>query len=141
MRSGIVELTRRHRDLLSNDLGAAAALLFDIGIGRYAPAPREATGDAAARRTCEEESTRIREAGVALDRNSRALAAAREGDRTRTAVQQWLRDLGLALGNDVWIACQRSGAGLRIGTPCRRLPGDAPDGAHRRPGIRRDPSH
>ena len=33
-----------------------------------------------------------------------ALAAAREGDRTHTEVQGWLRDLGRALGFDVWIA-------------------------------------
>jgi type II restriction enzyme len=109
MRSGILELNRLYRDLLSNDLGAVAALLFDIGTGRYTPAPRDATRDAAARRAWEEELNRIREAGAALDAKNRALAAAREGDRTHTEVQQWLRDLGTALGYDVWIAANDQG--------------------------------
>jgi type II restriction enzyme len=132
MRSGILELNRRHRDLLSNDLGAVAALLFDIGNGRYTPAPREATWDAAARRAWEEELTRIREAGAALDAKNRALAVAREGDRTHTEVQQWLRDLGLALGYDVWIAANDQGRACgsgRLADGCLEvLPGALAEG-------------
>jgi len=35
MREGVLRLNQEHRDLLSNDLGAVAGLLFDIGSGRY----------------------------------------------------------------------------------------------------------
>lgn len=38
MRTGVLDLNDRHRDLLSNDLGAIGGLLFDIGSDRY-PAP------------------------------------------------------------------------------------------------------
>ena len=40
MRDGIEALNARYRDLLSNDLGAVAGLLFDIGSGRYQAPPR-----------------------------------------------------------------------------------------------------
>ncbi|PLS69867.1 type II restriction endonuclease, partial [Salmonella enterica subsp. enterica serovar Typhimurium] len=40
MRSGILDLNDRYRDLLSNDLGAIGGLLFDIGSGRYPAPPR-----------------------------------------------------------------------------------------------------
>ena len=39
----------------------------------------------------------------------RALAAARDGDRTHTEIQGWLRDLGRALGFDVWVAANDRG--------------------------------
>ena len=34
MRARVLKLNAEHRDLLSNDLGAVAGLLFDIGSGR-----------------------------------------------------------------------------------------------------------
>lgn len=77
MRSSIVELNARCRDLLSNDLGAVAGLLFDIGGRRYAAPP--------------------------LGDDAKALAAGRESDRTHSEEQGWLRDLGTALGFDAWI--------------------------------------
>ena len=40
MRRGILELNTKYRDLLSNDLGAIAGALFDVGSGRYPPPPR-----------------------------------------------------------------------------------------------------
>lgn len=46
MRSGILATNSRYRDPLSNDLGATAGLLFDLGSGRYA-APRTADDEAA----------------------------------------------------------------------------------------------
>ena len=98
MRAGVLALNSAHRDLLSNDLGAVAGLLFDVGSGRYAAPPRE--DDAAARDTWVRDLAAVR-ASAAQDRT---LAAARETDRTHTQVQGWLRDLGLALGYDVWIA-------------------------------------
>lgn len=116
MRAGILRLNATYRDLLSNDLGAIAGFLFDVGSGRYAPPPRD--GDDAAQRAWEADLARVREAG-AKERN--ALEAAREGDRTHTEVQGWLRDLGRALGFDVWIAANDRGRVLgsgRLGDGC-----------------------
>src|SRR3972149_280411 len=47
MRQGILALNAECRDLLSNDLGAIAGLLFDVGSGRYPAPPRD--DDAVAR--------------------------------------------------------------------------------------------
>ena len=118
MRQGILAINARFRDQLSNDLGAVAGLLFDIGSERYLAPP--AADDEAARRTWEADLARVRAEGTAADK---ALAAAREGDRTHTEVQGWLRDLGLALGFDVWIASNdvsRPYAGGRLGDGCLR---------------------
>ena len=38
MRASLIRLNERFRDLLSNDLGAIAGLMFDLGNKRY-PAP------------------------------------------------------------------------------------------------------
>lgn len=99
MRQGILSLNAKCRDLLSNDLGAFAGLLFDIGSGRYAAPPLG--DDAAAQATWEADLARIREE----DQKARkAREAEREGDRTHTEVQGWLKELGKALGFDVWVA-------------------------------------
>lgn len=66
---------------------------------------------------------------------SKAAIAEGENERTRTAVQGWLRDLGLALGFDVWIAANDRGrlhagmplgADVWIGCPSRSPPRRAP---------------
>ena len=99
MREGILRLNTEHRTLLSNDLGAIGGLLFDIGTERY-PAP-----------PLEDDATRLAawEQDLATVRAETATAAkaskeARESDRTHTEIQMWLRDLGLQLNFDVWIA-------------------------------------
>jgi len=121
MRQGILRLNAEHRALLSNDLGAVAGLLFDIGTGRYAPPPRE--GDRAALAAWQADLARVREDS---DRSRRAEERAREGDRTHTQVQAWLRDLGRALGFDVWVAANDRGRpyeGAALGDGClARLP-------------------
>ena len=94
MRAGFLRLNQEHRALLSNDLGALAGLLFDLGSGRYAPPP---TNDPLAQRAWEADLARVRE-------EAKAQAQAKEGDRTHTQVQGWLRDLGHALGFAVWVA-------------------------------------
>lgn len=99
MREGILRMNAEHRLLLSNDLGAIAGLLFDVGAGRYAAPPR--TNDEAATRAWEADLARVREAA---DKEKRTRAAEQEGDRTHTEIQGWLRDLGRALGFDVWVA-------------------------------------
>lgn len=116
MRSGVLRLNQEHRDLLSNDLGAVGGLLFDIGSGRYAPPPR--SDDAAARSEWEQDLLRVREEGA---KQRKALEVARADDRTHTEVQGWLRDLGRALGFDVWIAINDRGralAGGQLGDGC-----------------------
>ena len=116
MRDGLIELNARYRDALSNDLGAIAALLFDVGSGRYAAPPR--TDDVAARAEWEQDLARVRDQAA---KSEKALTAAREGDRTHTEVQGWLRDIGHALGFDVWIASNDGGRaynGGRLGDGC-----------------------
>ena len=120
MRSGILDFNLRHRDLLSNDLGAVAGLLFDVGSGRYRAPPRDAdTGCASDQRAAwEAELARVRDAST---RDAKALASARDSDRTHTEVQGWLRDLGHALGYAVWIAAndQSRPCGVgRLGDGC-----------------------
>jgi type II restriction enzyme len=99
LRAGALRLVTKHRDLLSNDLGAVAGLLFDVGSGRY-PAPPRAD-DAAALAAWEADLAKVREES-AKERTARERASA--GDRTHVEVQGWLRDLGRALGFDVWVA-------------------------------------
>jgi len=94
MREGILRLNEKYRGQLSNDLGAIAGLLFDVGSGRYPAPPRD--DDAAARAAWE--------ADLAKVRSEAKHGKAAEQDRTHTEIQMWLRDLGRALGFDVWIA-------------------------------------
>jgi type II restriction enzyme len=127
MRERILRINAEHRDLLSNDLGCVAGLLFDVGSGRY-PVPPEApdpTAEAAWRADLEQVRQEV----------ARTAARGAEGERTHAEVQGWLRDLGGALGYDVWIAANdRSralGAG-RLGDGClERLPAALSD----RPGA------
>jgi type II restriction enzyme len=95
MREGILRINDTHRAALSNDLGASAGLLFDIGSGRYPAPPR---GDDAEARTAWEVD--LAKARAEATKKPRAA----DDDRTHTQIQLWLRDLGRALGFDVWIA-------------------------------------
>jgi type II restriction enzyme len=111
MRVGVLELNARYRDLLSNDLGAVAGLLYDVGSGRYTAPPR--TEDDAARAAWAADLTRVREESA---KDARALADARESDRTHSEVQGWLRDLGRALGFSVWVAANDRARAYGSGT-------------------------
>jgi type II restriction enzyme len=106
MRERILALNEEHRDLLSNDLGAIAGLLFDVGAGRYPVPAREL--DAAGKAEWEADLARVREA-------SRPPGRADEADRSHTEIQTWLRDLGIALGFDVWIAANDRGRPVGTG--------------------------
>jgi len=113
MREGMLRLNEQHRDLLSNDLGAIAALLFDVGSGRHAPPPD----------TSEDDRQRWLDdmAAVQADTKSHLRASADAGDRSHTEVQQWLRDLGRALGYQVHIAVNDRGRTCddgRLGDGC-----------------------
>lgn len=114
MREGILELNQKYRDLLSTDLGAIAGALFDVGTGRYSLPPRETS-----LAQWETDLARVREEA---DRSNKALRAAREDNRTHTEIQVWLRDLGIRLGFEVWVAsndrnrpCERG----RLSDGCR----------------------
>lgn len=99
MRDGIVGLNATHRKLLSNDLGAIAGLLFDIGSERYPAPPRD--GDLEAEFAWQKDLAKVREETAA---QRKLFASAENNDQTHTQVQGWLRDLGKALGFAVWVA-------------------------------------
>ncbi|PWB90116.1 type II restriction endonuclease [Methylocystis sp. MitZ-2018] len=116
MRAGMLQLNQTHRGLLSNDLGAIAGFLFDVGVNRYLAPP--AADDDAAREAWLAELSKVRETAR---RSVASLAADREGDRTHTEVQAWLRDLGRALGYEVWVAANDRGRihnGGQLGAEC-----------------------
>jgi type II restriction enzyme len=126
MREGVMRLNAEHRSRLSNDLGAVAGLLFDIGAGRYDAPPRE--HDPLAVRAWQDDLARVREETAAQHRQ---WALERESDTTHTEIQGWLRDLGLGLGFQVWIAANdrsREYLGGRLGDGClERLPVELDD--------------
>ncbi len=121
MRDGILRLNAENRHLLSNDVGAIAGLLFDIGTGRYSAPPREA--DEASRAAWESDLLRVREEAAKF---AGARSAADAGERSHAEIQSWLRDLGHSLGFDVWIAANDQsrivdGKPLATGC-CKELP-------------------
>ncbi len=111
LRDGALRLVAAHRDLLSNDLGAVAGLLYDVGTGRWQAPPR--ADDAASLAAWAADLAKAREES---DKECKERERDRAGDVTHTQVQGWLRDLGHSLGFDVWVASNdRSrpcGAGL-----------------------------
>ena len=114
MRDGIIDINHRLRDLLSNDLGAIGALLFDIGSDRY-PAPPRDGADAAAL------ADRLRAARAVAAALTPAEVRSEKDEASHSEVQSWLRDLGLALGYRVWIAANDRGrlhAGRPLGEGC-----------------------
>jgi type II restriction enzyme len=122
MRKGILELNRKYRDLLSNDLGAVAGFLFDLGKGRYQAPPVGTDDDALS--SWERDLAAVR---AEAKQASKALLESQAGERSHTEVQGWLRDLGGALGFAVWIASNDRNRSLgdgRLGDGCVEvLPG------------------
>ena len=95
MRRGVLELNARYRNLLSIDLGAIAGFLFDVGSGRI---PLLDSDDPQAIAAWQADLAQVRlDAAKQIERE-------KEDSITHTRVQGWLRDLGLALGFQVWIA-------------------------------------
>lgn len=113
MRERVIGFNTTHRKWLSNDLGAVAGFLFDIGSGRYSlGAPSAVSLD------WEADLAKVHEETAAAHK---ARLAASENDHTHTQVQGWLRDLGLALGFKVWIANNDKGRSYgdgRLGDKC-----------------------
>ncbi len=116
LRQGMLRFNARHRSLFSNDLGAVAAFLFDLGMARY-----PMLGSAAEATSIElwrADLDRVRADSVAARKSE---SAAREADHTHTEIQGWLRDLGLSLGYQVWIAANdasRSYGGGKLADGC-----------------------
>jgi type II restriction enzyme len=130
MREGIIALNREHRQLLSNDLGAVAGLLFDVGSGRYPAPPRD--GNKQAEEAWQADLARVRDETAS---SRKAVEAAKDNDETHTQVQGWLRDLGKALGFSVWIAANdrsRPWENGRLGDGCLT---SLPDGLAKLPGA------
>lgn len=99
MREGLIRLNEQHRQKLSNDLGAIAGLMFDVGSGRYSAPPRLDEPGVVAQ--WEADLQLVREESAAAQK---LWMQARESDVTHTQIQGWLRDLGISLGFDIWIA-------------------------------------
>ena len=99
MREGLIRLNEQHRQKLSNDLGAIAGLMFDVGSGRYSAPPRLDEPGVIA--LWEADLQRVRAESAAAQKQ---WLLAKESDATHTQIQGWLRDLGISLGFDVWIA-------------------------------------
>lgn len=127
MREGMIRLNDQHRNQLSNDLGAIAGLMFDVGRGRYAAPPRLDEPGVIA--SWEADLQRVREESAAAQKQ---WAIARESDATHTQIQGWLRDMGKSLGFDVWIASNdrsRPYADGALADGClKQWPGDAAQG-------------
>lgn len=127
MREGMIRLNDQHRNQLSNDLGAIAGLMFDVGSGRYAAPPRLDEPGVIA--SWEADLQRVREESAAAQKQ---WAIARESDATHTQIQGWLRDMGKSLGFDVWIASNdrsRPYADGALADGClKQWPGDAAQG-------------
>lgn len=97
MREAVIQLNEANHALLSNDLGALAGLLFDIGSGRY-----EATvgGDEAWHVNLD----------TANSKASAHLARPEPNDQiSHSEVQGWLLELGRALGYRTWVAANDRG--------------------------------
>lgn len=116
LREGTLRINQRHRGLLSNDLGAIAGLMFDVGSSRYMAPP--VGDDPAAQAAWQTDLALVREESAAAERQR---AQQEASDTTHHEMQGWLRDLGLALGFDVWIASNdrsRPYAEGRLGDGC-----------------------
>ena len=113
MLEGVYRLNQEYRDLLSNDFGAIAGFLFDVGSGRYSLGGDLAESVQSAAWQSDLEKVR-RDAQANSNRSS-------EADLTHTQLQGWLRDLGLKLGFDVFVAANdrsRSYGEGKLGDGC-----------------------
>lgn len=86
LREGILRLNENHREILSNDLGAIVAFLFEIGSGRL---------------MVSEDLSQMNWPTAKIGPSERKSQASAQ---SHNEVQGWLRDLGIELGYDVWIA-------------------------------------
>lgn len=114
MREGILRLNETHRTQLSNDLGAIAGFLFDVGSGRFKAPPRES----ASTDEWQADLARVKVELAAMKEKAMPLTGDSKG---HVDIQELLRDLGRGLGFDVWIASndkKRSCSSGRLGDGC-----------------------
>lgn len=130
MRDGVLRLNAAHRSELSNDLGAIAGLLFDVGTGRYPAPPLD--DDDAALAAWQTDLQRAREQSAS---QAKALKVAEADDRSHVQVQGWLRDLGRCLGYDVWVASNDRNRPCGKGRLCDGCIDVLPAGLTAAPGI------
>lgn len=86
LREGILRLNEDHRDILSNDLGAIVAFLFEVGSGRLVV------------------SEDLSQMNWPTTKTARNDSKPQDSTLGHNEVQGWLRDLGIELGYNVWIA-------------------------------------
>lgn len=104
MREGILQLNRANQSRLSNDLGALAGLLFDIGIGRY-DAPMT-----------EQDAWRINFDAANQQATEHLLRSAEQDGISHAEVQGWLLEIGKALGYATWVASNDHGRAYKQST-------------------------
>lgn len=111
MRKGILRLNETYRDLLSNDLGAIAGFLFDVGSKRL-----EISNSDSSSEVWESDLQQIREQVQA----NQTLSVSKD-ESSHTEIQGLLRNLGFQLGFKVWIAVNDRGRRFekgRLGDGC-----------------------
>jgi len=99
MRERILSINDENRALLSNDLGAIAGFLFDVGTGRYDTVLH--TASPVDSESWQADLARFRETAL---KNTSADADSTAVQQSHGDIQGILRDLGFALGFEVWIA-------------------------------------
>lgn len=107
MREGILRLNDSLRDMLSNDLGAMAGFLFDVGSERLALPTLDSGAE-----VWQADLMRIR---AQAELSAAKLSAANKDEGSHTAIQGALRDLGHQLGFAVWIAANDRGREYQAG--------------------------
>ncbi len=127
MRQGIFTFLEQHPSSFSNDLGAIAGFLFDVGSDRY-PLPPSESYPAELERW-RRDLEQVRQEAAATQKAARERDAA---DHTHTEIQAWLRDLGTSLGFVPYIAANdrtRLWQGGMLGDGCadpNELPSSTP---------------
>ncbi len=96
MREGVLRFNDQHRDWLSNDLGAVAGFLFDVGSDLLSPSLRRSSENEWA---LDLENVRAQAAGRTVVDSQFA-----KDQISHSEIQRTLRDLGRELGFNVWIA-------------------------------------
>lgn len=116
MRDGALKLNKVYSAQFSNDLGAVAGFLFDIGSGKFAAPPLNNQQDAEKKWNSDLE--KVKSELQSLKNKDLLEQKSSEG---HSDIQAALRDLGLGLGFKVWIASndrsRACGAG-RLGDGC-----------------------
>lgn len=116
MRNGILQLNQLYQTQFSNDLGAIAGFLFDVGKGRYSYAEELENS-----LTLEQYRLALSEAHENTSKTVQSRQISQEAEHSHTSIQGLLRDLGKALGYSVWIASndrQRVYANKVLGHGC-----------------------